>query len=186
MVGADLASVHFNPRSRVGNDCACFFTVCQFTRFQSTFPRGERRKTNVANNFCPVISIHVPAWGTTGINIRNANMQQISIHVPAWGTTVLLSFYFSVWKISIHVPAWGTTGKSCVQCCIQCRFQSTFPRGERPVHLGTCIVQGCISIHVPAWGTTYLCCIYVGNLMISIHVPAWGTTVSIRTVASLL
>ena len=33
--------------------------------FQSTFPRGERRNTQV---FAPdgiTISIHVPAWGTT-------------------------------------------------------------------------------------------------------------------------
>ena len=32
----------FNPRSRVGNDCKVGDTVYVPTRFQSTFPRGER------------------------------------------------------------------------------------------------------------------------------------------------
>ena len=98
------------------------------------------------------ISIHVPAWGTTGgvdIEDDDSIFQStfprgerpatqaltkrffvISIHVPAWGTTTL---YFGSWfhtHISIHVPAWGTT----VQMLYyenQHIFQSTFPRGER-------------------------------------------------------
>ena len=33
------------------------------------------------------ISIHVPAWGTTGSRIAISVICVISIHVPAWGTT---------------------------------------------------------------------------------------------------
>ena len=76
--------------------------------FQSTFPRGERRecschtckdhdfnpRSRVGNDllhrrrqFYLQISIHVPAWGTTGIAYLRVNTIGISIHVPAWGTT---------------------------------------------------------------------------------------------------
>ena len=33
------------------------------------------------------ISIHVPAWGTTGRYMDDIYIIHISIHVPAWGTT---------------------------------------------------------------------------------------------------
>ena len=33
----------------------------------------------------------------------------ISIHVPAWGTTMVAFGASAVFIISIHVPAWGTT-----------------------------------------------------------------------------
>ena len=55
----------------------------------------------------------------------------ISIHVPAWGTTeYLLSFHRQI-LISIHVPAWGTTVGVTIQVSDLRAFQSTFPRGER-------------------------------------------------------
>ena len=55
--------------------------------------------------------------------------------------------------ISIHVPSWGTTDDYMTLYDVK-KFQSTFPRGERP-QLG-CIGKRsiCISIHVPSWGTT--------------------------------
>ena len=34
-----------------------------------------------------------------------------------------------------------------------------------------------ISIHVPSWGTTVLALLQIPFTMISIHVPSWGTTV---------
>ena len=55
----------FNPRSRVGNDCCIQSTKIQDIRFQSTFPRGERRLCSVWMKGESIISIHVPAWGTT-------------------------------------------------------------------------------------------------------------------------
>ena len=78
-----------------------------------------------------MISIHVPAWGTTVAITRilfgyrfqstfprgerhperaeNAKAWYISIHVPAWGTTACFSSARLTTVISIHVPAWGTT-----------------------------------------------------------------------------
>ena len=100
---------------------------------------------------------------------------QISIHVPAWGTTGSVCGGCGRGTISIHVPAWGTTFHD-LTVSFPVLFQSTFPRGER--HNSFCIKPGaavdfnprsrvgndhlrpglriclCISIHVPAWGTT--------------------------------
>ena len=79
-------------------------------------------------------------------------------------------------NISIHVPAWGTTVHRAKKIYVQKRFQSTFPRGERP-YLPVCgDMRKGISIHVPAWGTTKVALNYNLTAAISIHVPAWGTT----------
>ena len=57
-----------------------------------------------------MISIHVPAWGTTTFFAKNTQkLTAISIHVPAWGTTGFNKTLYHMTKISIHVPAWGTT-----------------------------------------------------------------------------
>ena len=55
---------YFNPRSRVGNDASMLI-----------------------NATITVISIHVPAWGTTTELDKMYGYNNISIHVPAWGTT---------------------------------------------------------------------------------------------------
>ena len=77
-------------------------------KFQSTFPRGERRRRGVDIFLYGNISIHVPAWGTTTDDLPYLTFNDISIHVPAWGTT---------------------KGKRLIQP--DQAFQSTFPRGER-------------------------------------------------------
>ena len=59
-----------------------------------------------------IISIHVPAWGTTFTDRYWNDLTEISIHVPAWGTTAVLYQLPESIVISIHVPAWGTTGVS--------------------------------------------------------------------------
>ena len=124
--------IYFNPRSRVGND------------------RQDCMSSIVEN----LISIHVPAWGTTNALEDTITFSDISIHVPAWGTTGLHQAEISVYRnfnprsrvgndgicvklwidflvISIHVPAWGTTPITFKRLC-RLAFQSTFPRGERP------------------------------------------------------
>ena len=101
-----------------------------------------------------MISIHVPAWGTTVWNSTCPKRTPISIHVPAWGTTKKEIDGLIFVEISIHVPAWGTTnwqnnifyeliyfnprsrvGNDKVNyewLTEGTGFQSTFPRGERP------------------------------------------------------
>ena len=131
-VGKETTDINdFNPRSRVGNDCKVGDTVYVPTRFQSTFPRGERPMCSLAefrfskfqstfprgerhlwfslNRNRHMISIHVPAWGTTNIFLSTLVLIPISIHVPAWGTTSYSLMRTLAFVISIHVPAWGTT-----------------------------------------------------------------------------
>ena len=56
----------FNPRSLVGNDRLQAYGIERQEKFQSTFPRGERRLSYEATSRDMSISIHVPSWGTTG------------------------------------------------------------------------------------------------------------------------
>ena len=63
--GIPAEDIDFNPRSRVGND--------DFS--------DQLKSMN------DLISIHVPAWGTTSVANANIVVTRISIHVPAWGTT---------------------------------------------------------------------------------------------------
>ena len=122
---------YFNPRSRVGNDAESMKKIMDEIIFQSTFPRGERRKNTFDLPDRKRISIHVPAWGTTRLSQASEDGVHISIHVPAWGTTAADA---------------KKTGDEL--------FQSTFPRGERRDQLEKRRPDNHISIHVPAWGTT--------------------------------
>ena len=99
----------FNPRSREGND------------YRSALEQAESYG----------VSIHVPAKGTTLVWIRFRDGQRVSIHVPAKGTTQKEHEEFSRRMVSIHVPAKGTTNGSKGLKNGR-RFQSTFPRRERP------------------------------------------------------
>ena len=112
-----LWTVDFNPRSRVGNDSIDVVKAKNVDIFQSTFPRGERPcgllSYTSCRNFNPrsrvgnddtelvaapdaIISIHVPAWGTTPWFLQKCHTSHfISIHVPAWGTTAIISKIFS-------------------------------------------------------------------------------------------
>ena len=80
----------------------------KYKKFQSTLPRGERRKLRMKNknpqNFNPR-----SREGATGDIIDWNSLERISIHAPARGAT---SFW---WEVKLM---W--------------KFQSTLPRGERP------------------------------------------------------
>ena len=164
-------SGNFNPRARVGHDISkCAVFRCGV--FQSTCPRGARRR-DAAEPRGAGISIHVPAWGTTGPRTRAGLVTHFNPRARV-GHDGLLDLDLATVVISIHVPAWGTTLTTTPT-----RSAPNFnPRArvghDRAVRVGK---HPCgISIHVPAWGTTRR---YKGGLPtyhISIHVPAWGTT----------
>ena len=79
-----------------------------------------------------IVSIHVPARGTTLFGIKHSCIAIVSIHVPARGTTDLEG------AIAAHKPG----------------FQSTFPQGERRAQYQIQDMPELVSIHVPARGTT--------------------------------
>ena len=166
---------NFNPRARVGRDRTKFPAACPAVisihapawgateavlrtpwsgKFQSTRPRGARRRTGgvlfVCVHFNPRarvgrdaqsghqqasirISIHAPAWGATKLRTKATGARTISIHAPAWGATELAFIDNDEDAISIHAPAWGATA-----------MEKTLRR----------IIE--ISIHAPAWGATSL------------------------------
>ena len=101
---------------------------------------------------------------------------RISIHVPAWGTTAIDMIGSDKLEISIHVPAWGTTGTSTYACADTLKFQSTFPRGERPDAPDRSVSATKFQSTFPR-GERPIGQIQDNNaVLISIHVPAWGTT----------
>ena len=120
------------------------------------------------------VSIHVPARGTTEMDLPSARGSSVSIHVPARGTT--------------------KNGSAVVS---QIMFQSTFPQGERQrkekkyehtdsfnprsrkgndVPTIPKVKNPTVSIHVPARGTTASAQNHTDAVPVSIHVPARGTT----------
>ena len=80
------------------------------SRFQSTHPRGVR----------PLSPDCTISYGV------------ISIHAPTWGATKYLISIVTLHSISIHAPTWGATLNGCLNG-LGLKFQSTHPRGVRPV-----------------------------------------------------
>ena len=131
----------------------CWTVISVSSLFQSTFPQGERPTSRVS---CAFLSRFNPR--SRKGNDDNADISRrdrvVSIHVPARGTTessawkTKLSECFNprsrkgndhpgndaghVYDVSIHVPARGTTVWRCFLCMYR-MFQSTFPQGERPL-----------------------------------------------------
>ena len=100
----------FNPRPRMGDDCAAAITLCSAI----------------------VVSIHAPAWGTTApTSLGHLYLQRVSIHAPAWGTTLKRLRRELPEMVSIHAPAWGTTCGECFAITTLFKFQSTPPHGGR-------------------------------------------------------
>ena len=56
-------------------------------------------------------------------------------------------------RVSIHAPAWGAT-RRCYRSIRSRMFQSTPPRGGRPVWSDDSTPIPTVSIHAPAWGAT--------------------------------
>ena len=125
--------------------------------FQSTLPRGERRSFVSWGIFIFPISIHAPARGATGshpitcLRFKNFNPRSRE------GSDSIPSLHAGAPKISIHAPARGATidrnafgfeidnfnprsreGSDLYRVSVHpllIQFQSTLPRGERPISL---------------------------------------------------
>ena len=57
----------------------------------------------------------------------------VSIHAPAWGATQGSAGTSAGSRVSIHAPAWGATGALLRLLQDSGLFQSTHPRGVRPL-----------------------------------------------------
>ena len=147
---------------------------CQL--FQSTFPRGERHvQLNPFYKF-HVISIHVPAWGTTkkGYYIINA-VEDFNprSRVGNDKTEPLLNLFWH--RFQSTFPRGERLNKQGL-CNYYAIFQSTFPRGERPSWVFP--FEKALNFNPRSRVGNDNGDVYLFNMInISIHVPAWGTTV---------
>ncbi len=124
------------------------------TRFQSTFPRGERP---VCLTDCRPLAYFNPRSRVGNDAIVFLTLQKQLNFNPrsrVGNDRAGISVLMRLQEVSIHVPAWGTTGGTVAVSSVGCIFQSTFPRGERRQRTVTHPIYRPISIHVPAWGTT--------------------------------
>ena len=98
-------------------------------RFQSTFPRGERRFLRGGSRLVSYFNPRSLVGNDGNQNIRrnqNGNFNPRSLV----GNDDFVRILYHVQLISIHVPSWGTT-KRHDHVRGGGQFQSTFPRGER-------------------------------------------------------
>ena len=95
--GSDIAKIFlvcififcFNPHSHEGSDYSPNFHHAEQSVFQSTLPRGERRKYVFHSDFLCIVSIHTPTRGATIICSHRFSFLGVSIHTPTRGATNL-------------------------------------------------------------------------------------------------
>ena len=143
----------FNPRSREGNDRLDGINAVFEQSFNPRSREGNDQWRRSKRKPWLLVSIHVPARGTTEMRDNAVKQQAVSIHVPARGTTDNPHAFTKSFTVSIHVPARGTTILRSISA-YPMQFQSTFPRGERQTAAPPVPHQRSVSIHVPARGTT--------------------------------
>ena len=144
--------------------------------FQSTHPRGVRRSRRSAGgmgsaSFNPRTRVGCDVWEQ-----KRPHRKRVSIHAPAWGATRGGQIVFCQWR----------------------GFQSTHPRGVRPIDTARKALSAGVSIHAPAWGATphfvesevtdrfqsthprgvrhTRTVKELRDELVSIHAPAWGAT----------
>ena len=141
----------FNPRSRVGNDCVCFecntfnsisihvpawgTTVCALnvilsTVFQSTFPRGERRKDLTKKYKGKIFQSTFPRGERPGTRSRKL-LQNYFNPRSRVGNDTADGTKRGICKNFNPRSRVGNDGISLSDNRKMVLFQSTFPRGER-------------------------------------------------------
>ena len=78
----------FNPRSRVGSDPVPEPRRIPPSVFQSTLPRGERRRGTSVSVFRLLCFNPRSRVGSDSTYALDHNTGHVSIHAPAWGATV--------------------------------------------------------------------------------------------------
>ena len=136
----------FNPRAHVGRDNnvrifgpSIAVSIHAPTWGATTFsfnPRAHVGRDRVETDLFPFIqvSIHAPTWGATATAAKTTAQEKVSIHAPTWGATQSHRKQGDGRAVSIHAPTWGATDSRKKQQHKK-KFQSTRPRGARPIWL---------------------------------------------------
>ena len=125
--------------------------------FQSTPPRGGRRADRAKlPSIGDPVSIHAPAWGaTSSTRASPLHSRYVSIHAPAWGATAArASTLMQTVRFNPRPRVGGDTATRAATNHVT--FQSTPPRGGRPIAMTARTRLLRVSIHAPAWGATQL------------------------------
>ena len=190
----------FNPRTRVGCDCcACGGTIAPedvsvhapawgATRlarieallealFQSTHPRGVRRRCGTRGIRPCGVSIHAPAWGATlSSGLKTAFEARFQSTHPRGVRRISRHHRHITTIVSIHAPAWGATHAPRSTATRMGKFQSTHPRGVRlPLYARQRFFIMFQSTH-PRGVRPGEFQVAHGMIRVSIHAPAWGAT----------
>ena len=122
----------FNPRTRVGCDSATMSEMRDKVMFQSTHPRGVRRRPRSSSRHWSMFQSTHPRGVRPSPFISDSRGSGVSIHAPAWGATHRQGRRAARAQVSIHAPAWGATQSVLLTMQDLDEFQSTHPRGVRP------------------------------------------------------
>ena len=174
--GNILDIAYFNPRSREGSDETDKGSYPTKQAFQSTLPRGERRRKNQRGHLLHAISIHAPARGATFPTIVSAALQidfnprsregsDSGLCADSGGNhnfnprsregsdICSISFSDALPTFQSTLPRGERLLNHLCHFSLSL-FQSTLPRGERPARNEEETVTSWISIHAPARGAT--------------------------------
>jgi len=78
-------------------------------KFQSTRPRGARRKMEQAGLDTGKVSIHAPAWGATLPRSAASPEKLFQSTRPRGARLGVVRHVLEHLRVSIHAPAWGAT-----------------------------------------------------------------------------
>ena len=146
----------FNPRPRARGDDSGSTTLSRLREFQSTPPRGGRRRrrigrmerlrefqstpprggrptlTHAAQGAAQCFNPRPRARGDVAARLDARPASTVSIHAPARGATACARGSSSSGRsVSIHAPARGATTRASPSQAGRIAFQSTPPRGGR-------------------------------------------------------
>ena len=151
----DAPSSCFNPRARAGRDTSGVWRRCTVLRVSIHAPaRGATSPVIHVGRLAPNVSIHAPARGATYGQAQRSGLCCVSIHAPARGATRLdIEQRFACPGFNPRARA-GRDPLSPAPRWHGALFQSTRPRGARPMESARQSLGRVVSIHAPARGAT--------------------------------
>ena len=147
------APLDFNPRSHEGSDTRWHSTLRLTLSFQSTLPRGERLVIKVLLCETTYFNPRSHEGSDTGCSGAQCHFE-ISIHAPTRGATRSMPVLILRYKFQSTLPRGERPLGQIFFCFIQV-FQSTLPRGERLFSRFFKVIASSISIHAPTRGATF-------------------------------
>ena len=167
----------FNPSTSVGCDASNEVNGHKVNEFQSTHPRGVRPGGLGGFGVSSPVSIHAPAWGATR-EMRHFSQQLWSFNprTRVGCDSNFAQIPFGPDNCFNPRTRVGCDASATFQRIPFWAFQSTHPRGVRPIYAAGEALSAGVSIHAPAWGATTTDGLAQSSVSVSIHAPAWGAT----------